>query len=269
MTRAVWIYISAPSRSLASGSGPSSGTGGAEITLAAQHWSGYVDGHGTYQAGSNQNRNVASFRAGDPENSVGRFRAGVTEKTVAQMDGWMQKWNVGQKEKTYNLLTNSCQTFASKFVDFLCEGQCDLPDRGGLFADGKHVAVGTGDLLQWRPNDNVRAMVGNANAEVRFDTGHIRAGAEATYAAIQINTSTGVGLVDNNLRLQAEGAFAAQAGVRADMGSGWVAASVGAHMAEASAGPFAARAGVKFGGGLENGVPVLHAGPVSAPCSLM
>lgn len=43
--------------------------------------------------------------------------------------------------------------------------------------------------------------------------------------------------------------------------------SVGAHAGEVGAGPFAARAGAKFGAGIEDGIPTLHAGPVS--CSVM
>lgn len=44
--------------------------------------------------------------------------------------------------------------------------------------------------------------------------------------------------------------------------------ALSAHMGELSAGPFAVRAGGKFGGGIEGGVPVVHAGLVSTPCSI-
>jgi hypothetical protein len=186
----------------------------------------------------------------------------------------MDQWNA--KAQPYNLLTNSCQTFARKFVEFICVGQCEFPHQGGFVAAGTggggHVAVGTGDLVQYRPNDHVRAMVGNANAEARFETENgvrIRAGAQVTSAAAQIDlTTTGNSFVDNNLRLRGE-LPAARAGLRAELESGWVAASAGFHFIELSAGPFAARAGVKLGGGLENGIPVVHAGPISTPCSLM
>ena len=46
-------------------------------------------------------------------------------------------------------------------------------------------------------------------------------------------------------------------------------ASAGAYAGEARAGPFAARAGVKFGVGLRNGVPEADLGPVTVPCSIM
>ena len=35
------------------------------------------------------------------------------------------------------------------------------------------------------------------------------------------------------------------------------------------AGPFAARAGVKYGGGIRDGVPEVDVGPITTPCSIM
>ena len=60
-------------------------------------------------------------------------------------------------------------------------------------------------------------------------------------------------------------------GAKAETGVSWkyTGASVGAHAGEARAGPFAARAGVKFGVGMRNGVPEVDLGPVTAPCSVM
>ena len=46
-------------------------------------------------------------------------------------------------------------------------------------------------------------------------------------------------------------------------------AAVAASLGEARAGPFAARAGVKFGAGVRNGVPEVDLGPVTVPCSIM
>ena len=41
------------------------------------------------------------------------------------------------------------------------------------------------------------------------------------------------------------------------------------NIGEARAGPFAARAGVKFGAGIRNGIPEVDAGPVTVPCVVM
>lgn len=59
------------------------------------------------------------------------------------------------------------------------------------------------------------------------------------------------------------------AGASAGFHANQIGASVGLHAGEANALGFGVRAGVKFGGGIENGIPVIHAGPVSAPCCIM
>lgn len=58
-------------------------------------------------------------------------------------------------------------------------------------------------------------------------------------------------------------------GANAETGVSWkyTGASAGAYAGEARAGPFAARAGVKFGVEIRNGVPEADLGPVS--CSVM
>ena len=57
----------------------------------------------------------------------------------------------------------------------------------------------------------------------------------------------------------------------AETGVSWdyTGAAVAASFGEARAGPFAARAGVKFGAGVRNGVPEMDLGPVTVPCSIM
>ena len=57
----------------------------------------------------------------------------------------------------------------------------------------------------------------------------------------------------------------------AEAGASWdyAGVGVGASLAEARAGPFAARAGVKIGIGCRNGVPEVDLGPVTSPCSIM
>lgn len=58
-------------------------------------------------------------------------------------------------------------------------------------------------------------------------------------------------------------------GANAETGVSWkyTGASAGTYAGEARAGPFAARAGVKFGVGIRNVVPEVDLGPVS--CSVM
>ena len=60
------------------------------------------------------------------------------------------------------------------------------------------------------------------------------------------------------------------AGAKAEAGASfeYAGASAGVHGAEARAGPFAVRAGVKFGAGVRNGVPEIDLGPVTLPCCI-
>ena len=60
-----------------------------------------------------------------------------------------------------------------------------------------------------------------------------------------------------------------EAGGEAGVGWQYPGVNIGASFAEAKAGPFAARAGVKFGGGIRNGIPEVDLGPVTTPCSIM
>ncbi|CAK0812756.1 unnamed protein product [Prorocentrum cordatum] len=206
----VWIYSSAPGDSLDCGGGPQGGTGGAALTWAAQlepsdegdgdegegegeHWRVYVAGHGTYQAGGNPNQ--ARFIKGAAENSAGRIRVGETQKTAGEMDRWVDEWNKGDGAKEFNVVTNNCQTFARRFAEFLCEGNSNLPDHAGVAAsigDGfLSAAAGIGCFLQYWPNDNVSAEIGKAGAEARVGWAGARLAAEASLAAIHMQTSTG------------------------------------------------------------------------------
>jgi len=78
---------------------------------------------------------------------------------------------------------------------------------------------------------------------------------------------TGVKFVDKNLQASASGPTAGGKG-EASMETLTLSAAAGAHAGEVSAGPFAVRAGVKIGAGIEGGIPVLHLGPASTPCSI-
>lgn len=97
-----------------------------------------------------------------------------------------------------------------------------------------------------------------AQAECRF--GECGAGvyAEATTAKAEAALS-GVPVLSGIARASASGPTAS-AGARVDLFNGDATVGVGAHAGEACGGPFCARAGVKFGGGLEGGIPVLHLG---------
>ncbi|CAK0812752.1 unnamed protein product [Prorocentrum cordatum] len=157
----VWIYSSAPGDSLDCGGGPQGGTGGAALTWAAQL---------------------------EP-------RVGETQKTAGEMDRWVDEWNKGDGAKEFNVVTNNCQTFARRFAEFLCEGNSNLPDHAGVAAsigDGfLSAAAGIGCFLQYWPNDNVSAEIGKAGAEARVGWAGARLAAEASLAAIHMQTSTG------------------------------------------------------------------------------
>ena len=88
----------------------------------------------------------------------------------------------------------------------------------------------------------------------------VKASANATVGRVS------AGLANTPITASAEGPGAAAG---AGLHAGHIGAYAGAHFGEVAAGPFAARAGVKFGGGIENGIPILHAGPASAPCCIM
>lgn len=109
---------------------------------------------------------------------------------------------------------------------------------------------------------SAEAYVGKAAAEAGFGIEHLGA-----YAAAEAVTArAGVGVAHTPLQAHAQGpAAGAETGASWDYSGGNVSASLG----EARAGPFAVRAGVKFGAGIRNGVPELDLGPVSVPCSVM
>ena len=75
-----------------------------------------------------------------------------------------------------------------------------------------------------------------------------------------------VGIENTPFKAHAEGPGAnAKAGFSADH----IGFSAGAHLAEVQVGPFAARAGLKFGLEIVDGILVVHDGPISTPCSLL
>lgn len=100
------------------------------------------------------------------------------------------------------------------------------------------------------------------------ELGAANANAEASCLGVKASATATVGRVSAGFDGTPLQASASAPSVEAGAGihANHIGAAVGAHAGEVSVGPFAARAGAKFGGGIENGVPVVHAGPVSAPC---
>ncbi|KAG5277556.1 hypothetical protein AALO_G00118960 [Alosa alosa] len=91
--------------------------------------------------------------------------------------------------------------------------------------------------------------------------------ANETYAGAEACLGVAAaGLGGTPLQVHAKGPGAnAEAGASKE----YTGASAGAHAGEVRAGPFAARAGVKFGAGIRNGDPEVDLGPVTTPCCIM
>lgn len=104
------------------------------------------------------------------------------------------------------------------------------------------------------------AQAANAKASAKLNYLGAKAGSHATAGRVE------VGLQATPLTAGAEGPAAAAA---AGFHVSHIGAYAGVHIAEAHFGPFAVRAGLKVGAGIENGIPVVHTGPTSMPCSIM
>merc|ERR1712073_68034 len=89
----------------------------------------------------------------------------------------------------------------------------------------------------------VRALSAGAKAEAR--AWHAQAGAEATTAKVEVAANSGYKVLDKTLSASASGPTTG-GNAEASGETLTLSASVSAHAAEAKAGPFAARAGVKF-----------------------
>eukprot|EP01083_Nonionella_stella_P276047 937766_1 len=105
---------------------------------------------------------------------------------------------------------------------------------------------------------NVSSDVLAANASADASVIGVRAQADATVVKAQ------AGFKGTPINVSASGP-SAKAGAACRLDD--IEASAGAYLAEATAGPFAVREGVKFGAGVKNGVPFVDAGPVS--CLIM
>ena len=136
-----------------------------------------------------------------------------------------------------------------------------LQAKAGAGAYGPNAGAKAA-LVEGIVEANAEAYVGKAAAEAGVGIEHLGA-----YAAAEaVTVRAGAGIAHTPLQAHAQGpAAGAETGVSWDYAGGNVSASLG----EARAGPFAVRAGVKFGAGIRNGVPELDVGPISVPCSVM
>merc|ERR1719362_830794 len=103
-----------------------------------------------YQAGDTDDMNVAE-RSSASSSRVGRTRVGETDKTDEEIFDFICRWNSdGGGSRNYNLLTNSCQTFAVHLGRFLCDGGGRFPNAGGVqCATGRDhfiASVGGGEV---------------------------------------------------------------------------------------------------------------------------
>ena len=136
-----------------------------------------------------------------------------------------------------------------------------LQAKAGAGAYGPNAGAKAA-LVEGIVEASAEAYAGKAAAEAGVGIEHLGA-----YAAAEAVTArAGAGIAHTPLQAHVQGpAAGGEAGASWDYTGGNVSASLG----EARAGPFAVRAGVKFGAGIRNGVPEVDLGPVSAPCSVM
>jgi hypothetical protein len=188
--------------------------GGHLVTALAQHWIVTV-GNFKYQAGSSNGYNRAD-RTPATSSLKGCARAGKTRKTDDMIQEFIHRWNERRGGKDpYNLITNSCQTFAVAFVHFLCDGHGKLPQAAGVHYewDNKHVvaAAGLGEVAAVNyggakaalsaPNVGFHEIRGQGTfvqaelleGEVGTDTPYGRVGAH-----VSPNVNTGAGYRNGN-----------------------------------------------------------------------
>jgi len=154
---------------------------------------------------------------------------------------------------------------AAKAEDGHAQATASLASASANVTSGKVVDLG---IVGIEFGAGAHAEAGAACAQAKAKDYGASASAHATVARAGANASTGIGAVDKNLKVSAS---LPSAGGRAEANLKTLTAqaAVGAHLAEAEAGPFAVRVGVKFGGGVQGGVPYVDMGPVTTPCSIM
>jgi len=217
--RTVWLetsnaLIATEGRLGSSVSGGTQSKGGHLITAGAQHWSVRV-GALSYQAGHCEGVNLGDvFDAS--EGLAGCTEVGSTERTDEAIDQWLDHWNeeLGGA-RPYNLVTNSCQTFAVHLVRWLCLGEGKLPILGGISLikdSGSFVAAaGFGELAcasfggaKVALSGPAASLQGVARRGAFFDAslGVAEVGTDTPFGRLGIyataNVCTGIGVRDGN-----------------------------------------------------------------------
>lgn len=201
--------------------------GGHLVTAGAQHWIVTV-GDYMYQAGDTDGMNVAEC---DDKSScmAGCTKAGLTTKTDEEIELFLEGWNAdGGGCRAYNLITNSCQTFAVHLVHFLCEGQGRLPNAGGVqfSVDQHHViaSAGMGEVACASFGGAKAAISAPAvgfqgikgrGAFIQAEVGKAELGADTALGHVGVswglNANTGAGVRDGNVEASLVG-FGMKAG---------------------------------------------------------
>ncbi|CAK0797858.1 unnamed protein product [Prorocentrum cordatum] len=225
MVRNVWIAVSnavigsSQGSSLSSSRSVDQREGGHLFTAVAQHWIVQVGRH-KYQAGTCDGLNPADSTPAS-RSLDGCSKAGETSKTDEEIQVFIEWWNKhGGGAKEYNLVTNSCQTFAVHFVHFLCGGNGKIPQPAGVqfAATREHfvASAGLGEVAAVShgggakvalsaPNAGVHAIRGQGGfvqaeafkAEAGTDTPLGRVGAH-----FSPNLNTGGGVRNGNLEVR-------------------------------------------------------------------
>ena len=134
--------------------------------------------------------------------------------------------------------------------------------------NGVGAAAGASAAEAGASADFVNGVIG---VEVNTSAAKASAGASASVMGFEAKANAHVakpqcGVKNTPLQVSVN---AIEAGAHAGASIRYLGASVGVYLTEAKAGPFAVRAGVKFGAAIQNGVPVIDVGPVTTPCSIM
>jgi len=219
MGRDVWVAVSnavsSQGSDLSSSKSVGQREGGHVFTAVAQHWIVQVGGR-NYQAGTDDGLNPADSTPAS-RSLDGCSKAGQTSKTDQDIQTYIEWWNKhsgGARE--YNLVTNSCQTFAVHFVHFLCGGNGRLPQSAGVqFAKSREhfvASAGFGELAAVNydgakvalsaPNAGVHAINGQGGF-VQAEAFKAEAGTDTSLGRVGVhfspNLNTGGGVRNGNL----------------------------------------------------------------------
>lgn len=124
-------------------------------------------------------------------------------------------------------------------------------------AEGPNAAASAA-LVEGLWDASAKVSAGKAEASADFGTKNLGALAKAEAVAGRAE----IGIRNTPLHAHAQGpSVGAEAGISWD----YTGANVGGSLGELKAGPFAIRAGLKFGKGIRNGVPEIDLGPVTVP----